>query len=198
MASRAAGCGYCMAHTAHTADRVDLAAEKENALWEFETSPLFSAAEHAALRVAQGAAQVLNAVTDADFSELRKHYSDAQIVDIVAVIALFRLSEPVQRHDGNTARKLADRSRQALPRRARLDHRQVRCVSSGVGQSRRGEGVEHWTSGRFACIAAPHRIRQDTLHRLEVCDLSTDFGEVSRRQVTHFGARFAATFGRKC
>ena len=30
-----------------------------------------------------------NAVTDADFAELRKHYTDAQIVDIVAVISLF-------------------------------------------------------------------------------------------------------------
>ena len=86
MASRAAGCGYCMAHTA---ERVGIAAEKENALWEFATSPLFSSAERAALRVAQGAVQVPNAVTDADFAELKKHYSEAQIVDIVAVIALF-------------------------------------------------------------------------------------------------------------
>src|SRR6516225_9491776 len=28
MASRAAGCGYCMAHTAHTAGRVGISAEK--------------------------------------------------------------------------------------------------------------------------------------------------------------------------
>ena len=89
MASRAAGCGYCMAHTAHTAERVGVSSEKENALWEYETSPLFSPAERAALRVAQGAAQVPNAVTDTDFAELKKHYSEAQIVDIVAVIALF-------------------------------------------------------------------------------------------------------------
>jgi uncharacterized peroxidase-related enzyme len=89
MASRAAGCGYCMAHTAHTATRVGIPAEKEDALWEYETSPLFSAAERAALRVAQGAAQVPNAVTDGDFAELKKHYTETQIVDIVAVIALF-------------------------------------------------------------------------------------------------------------
>ena len=89
MASRAAGCGYCMAHTAHTAERVGVSSEKENALWEYETSPLFSAAERAALKVAQGGAQVPNAVTDADFAELKKHYSEAQIVEIVAVIALF-------------------------------------------------------------------------------------------------------------
>ena len=86
MASRGAGCGYCMAHTA---ERVGVAAQKEEALWEYETSPFFSAAERAALKVAQGAAQVPNAVIDEDFAELKKHYSDAQIVDIVAVIALF-------------------------------------------------------------------------------------------------------------
>ena len=56
MASRAAGCGYCMAHTAHTAGRVGVPDAKEQALWEYETSPLFSAAERAALRVAHGAA----------------------------------------------------------------------------------------------------------------------------------------------
>lgn len=89
MASRAAGCGYCMAHTAHTAERVGLPPDKEDALWEYETSPLFSPAERAALRVAQGAAQVPNAVSDGDFTELKKYYTDAQIVDIVAVIALF-------------------------------------------------------------------------------------------------------------
>jgi uncharacterized peroxidase-related enzyme len=89
MASRAAGCGYCMAHTAHTAGRVGISAAKEDALWEFETSPLFSAAERAALRVAQCAAQVPNAVSDEDFAELKCHYTDAQIVDIVAMIALF-------------------------------------------------------------------------------------------------------------
>src|SRR5712691_181787 len=89
MASRASGCGYCMAHTAHTAGRVGIPAEKEDALWEYETSPLFSEAVRAALRVSQGAAQVPNAVTDDDFNELKRHYTEVQIVDIVAVIALF-------------------------------------------------------------------------------------------------------------
>jgi alkylhydroperoxidase family enzyme len=78
-----------MAHTAHTAGRVGIPDAKEEALWQYETSPLFSAAERAALRVGQGAAQVPNAVTDEDFDELKRHYTEAQIVDIVAVIALF-------------------------------------------------------------------------------------------------------------
>jgi uncharacterized peroxidase-related enzyme len=101
MASRAAGCGYCMAHTTHTAERVGISPEKEEALWSYETSPLFSDAERAALRVAQCAAQVPNAVSDADFTELKKHYSDAQIVDIVAVIALFGFLNRFKRYDGN-------------------------------------------------------------------------------------------------
>jgi uncharacterized peroxidase-related enzyme len=89
MASRAAGCAYCMAHTAHSAARSGISDEKEAALWEYETSPLFSDAERAALTIARGAAQVPNAVTDADFAALKRHFSDAQSVEIVAVIALY-------------------------------------------------------------------------------------------------------------
>jgi alkylhydroperoxidase family enzyme len=63
--------------------------EKEAALWEYETSDLFTAAERAALHVARGAGQVPNAVTDEDFDELKKHYSDEQIVEILAAISTF-------------------------------------------------------------------------------------------------------------
>ena len=66
-----------MAHTAHTATRVGIPPEKEEALWEYETSPLFSAAERAALRVAQGAAQVPDAVTDDDVAELKRYCAKA-------------------------------------------------------------------------------------------------------------------------
>lgn len=89
MASQAAGCSYCWAHTAYGSGEAGVAVEKETALWEYETSPLFTSAERAALRVAQLAAQVPNAVTDAEFDELRRYYSDTQIVDIVSVIALY-------------------------------------------------------------------------------------------------------------
>ena len=88
MASRAAGCGYCMAHTTHTAARVGISAEKEDALWSYETSPLFSEAERAALRVAQGPPRCRTR-SPTDFAELKKHYTGVQIVDIVAVISLF-------------------------------------------------------------------------------------------------------------
>ncbi len=88
--SRSAGCNYCMAHTSHTAVvKRGVPEEKLNAIWDFERSDLFSDAERAALTVAQGAAQVPNATTAADFAELKKHFDDEQIVEIVGVISLF-------------------------------------------------------------------------------------------------------------
>lgn len=89
MSSWSAGCQYCVAHTAHGAARLGVAEEKLAALAEFESSALFSAAERAALRVARGGGQSPCATTDSEFLELRAHFSEAQIVEIVAVIALF-------------------------------------------------------------------------------------------------------------
>lgn len=87
--SLAAGCMYCIAHTGSTTSRSGVEDQKIAALWEFETSDLFTEAERAALRFAQAASAVPNMVTDADFAELRKHYTDFQIVEIVAVISMF-------------------------------------------------------------------------------------------------------------
>lgn len=89
VASLAAGCRYCQAHTAHQAHRVGLEPEKLAVLWSFEESPLFSEAERAALRLAMLAAQVPNAVEDADFAAARAHYSDEALAEIVSVIAMF-------------------------------------------------------------------------------------------------------------
>jgi len=90
VASTAAGCMYCQAHLTTTSKRADVDPEKIAATWEYETSPLFDEAERAALRFANHAALVPNAATEADFVELRKYYSEAEIVDIQATICLFR------------------------------------------------------------------------------------------------------------
>ena len=90
MVSSASGCRYCQAHTAHGSSAAPgIADEKIAAVWEFETSPLFDEAERAALRVAMGAGQVPNGVTDAQFAALREHFSDRQIMELVGVICLF-------------------------------------------------------------------------------------------------------------
>ena len=87
LSSRSAGDAYSMAHTASGALHFGIKPEKLAAIANYATSPLFSPAERAALQVAAAAGQVPNAVTDEMFVELRKHWNEAQIVEIVATIA---------------------------------------------------------------------------------------------------------------
>lgn len=89
IASTAAGCKYCQIHTAHGAHEQGEEDARIFAAWEYETSDLFTEAERTALRVAQSGAMIPSEVTDAQFKDLREYYSDAQIVEIVAVISMF-------------------------------------------------------------------------------------------------------------
>jgi len=89
VASRTAGCQYCMAHTADSSARAGVTEDKIAAAFQYETSDLFSAAERVALDLAQSAASVPNMASDQDFERLRQHYSEEQIVEIVGVISLF-------------------------------------------------------------------------------------------------------------
>lgn len=89
VASRAAGCQYCVAHTASIARDADVEDAKLAAIWQFETSPLFDDRERAVMRFARAAAAVPNAVTDEDFTELRKYFSEPEIVELVGIIAFF-------------------------------------------------------------------------------------------------------------
>lgn len=89
MCSRVYGCEYCMGHTMKNGNRHGVPVEKADALWEFRTSTLFSPAERAALNVAAAGGQCPADVSDAELDELRKYYSDAQIVDIALVISIF-------------------------------------------------------------------------------------------------------------
>ncbi|MEO8922619.1 MAG: carboxymuconolactone decarboxylase family protein [Caldimonas sp.] len=87
--SQASGCRYCQAHMTNLASIYAASDEKIRAVWDFESSPLFSPAERAALRLGYHAALVPNEASEADFLELRQHFDDGQIVEIVATIALF-------------------------------------------------------------------------------------------------------------
>jgi uncharacterized peroxidase-related enzyme len=90
VASNAAGCRYCSAHTGSFADeRLGVDAEKVRNAFLFDDSPLFDDRERAALRVAAGAGLSPNAVTDEDFAELRRHFTDDECIEIVSVIALY-------------------------------------------------------------------------------------------------------------
>jgi len=105
VASRAADCRYCMAHTAGGALHFGVTDAKLAAIWDYQTSPLYSAAERAALDLALTAAKAPDDVTDDMFVELRKHWSEEQIVEIVGVIALFGF---LNRWNGTLATPLED------------------------------------------------------------------------------------------
>ena len=89
VASKAAGCLYCQAHTALGAKNFGVSEERLAALWDFRTSPLYSDAERVALEFAFAAGAQPNAVTDEDFARLRRHWTEDQIVEILAVVAMF-------------------------------------------------------------------------------------------------------------
>jgi len=89
VASTAAGCRYCQAHTASSATRNGVDAEKVEAVWAFDTDDRFTDAERAALRLARDAATVPNSTTAEHFADLAPHFDEDQIVELVAVISLF-------------------------------------------------------------------------------------------------------------
>lgn len=89
VASVSAGCRYCQAHTSSSAARAGVPVEKIAAVFDFETSDMFPDRERAALRLGRDAAVVPNATTPAHFDELRRHFSDEEIVELVGAISLF-------------------------------------------------------------------------------------------------------------
>lgn len=89
LASKASGCLYCQAHTLLGAQNFGVSEEKLAAVWVYASSPLYSPAERAALDFALAAASQPNAVTDEIFAELQRHWSEAQIVEILGVVAMF-------------------------------------------------------------------------------------------------------------
>jgi uncharacterized peroxidase-related enzyme len=87
LSSRSTGCLYCQAHFSTNMSRMDVADQRIEALWDFRTSSLFTAAEKAAFEFALAASSVPNAVTDDHFVELRRHYTEEQIVELLATIS---------------------------------------------------------------------------------------------------------------
>jgi uncharacterized peroxidase-related enzyme len=89
VASKASGCVYCQAHTLLGAHNFGVSDEKLAAVWDYARSPLYTEAERCALDFALAAASQPNAVTDEMFDALRRHWSEAQIVEILGVVAMF-------------------------------------------------------------------------------------------------------------
>jgi len=89
MSSLTAGCRYCQAHTSLAAVRFGLSEQRLDALWDYQTSPLYSDAERAALDFALAAASVPNGVDETLCERMRAHWDEGDIVEILAVVSLF-------------------------------------------------------------------------------------------------------------
>ena len=89
LASLTAGCQYCQAHTIRAAERYGAAEDKLQHVWDYRSHPAFSEAERAALDFAVAASVVPNGVDDSIAENLRAHWDEGEIVEILGVIALF-------------------------------------------------------------------------------------------------------------
>ena len=88
-ASTAAGCRYCQAHSLVAAELSGVDQDKLDAIWEYKTSPLYNDGERAALDYALAAGSVPNSVDDDIMQRMQAHWSDEQIVEILAAICLY-------------------------------------------------------------------------------------------------------------
>lgn len=89
ISSQVSGCRYCQAHMANLSKIYSASREKIAAVWEFQSSELFSDAERAALQVAYYGAMAPAQATQEHFEDLYRHFDEGQVVEIVATVALF-------------------------------------------------------------------------------------------------------------
>jgi len=89
LSSMTTGCRYCEAHAIRAAERYGSEQDRLNHIWEYKTYPAFTDAERAVFDLAIAASSVPNAVNDEIAENMRKHWDDGEIVEILGVIALF-------------------------------------------------------------------------------------------------------------
>ena len=89
LSSATTGCRYCQAHTILAAERYGASKERLESIWEFENQDCYSEAEKAAFRFVVAASKVPVAVTSEIEEDLKRFWSDDEIVEIMGVVALF-------------------------------------------------------------------------------------------------------------
>jgi len=87
--SLSSGCKYCQAHTSHGAKRAGAKEEKIAEILNYTQSDYYSNQERAVLDLAFASGRTPNESNVEHFNELKKYFSDDQIIDIVSVISMF-------------------------------------------------------------------------------------------------------------
>ena len=85
--SLSAGCRYCQAQSVTQALDRGVDQDKIKDILVYNESPHYSPPERAAIALAFAAGKAPNATTDLQFAELRCHFTNQQVVDVVAAIA---------------------------------------------------------------------------------------------------------------
>lgn len=89
LSSMTTGCRYCEAHAIRAAVRYGSEEDKLQHIWDYKTYSAFTEAERAAFDLAIAASSVPNAVNDDIADNMRNHWDEGEIVEILGVIALF-------------------------------------------------------------------------------------------------------------
>ena len=87
--SLSSGCKYCQAHTSHGAERAGAKEEKIAEILNYTQSHYYTNQERAVLDLAFASGRTPNESNAEHFNELKKYFSDDQIIDIVSVISMF-------------------------------------------------------------------------------------------------------------
>jgi uncharacterized peroxidase-related enzyme len=88
------GCRYCTQHHIQSGKRGGLTPDEMRSLKDGNYSP-FGEKERTALRYTEKLTRTPDAASDADFAELKKYFSDEQIVDLHMLIGLANLTNRV-------------------------------------------------------------------------------------------------------
>ena len=89
LTSTVSGCKYCQAHTIRAAERYGSNNKQLNEIWDFRESSAFTEKEKIAFEFTIASSSIPNQVNDKISSELREHWDDGEIVEMLGVISLF-------------------------------------------------------------------------------------------------------------
>jgi len=81
------GCAWCLDFGRYAAERQGIDPAKLTGVAGYATDPRFTPAERAALAYAEAVTQVGAKVSDDDFAELKRHFSEREIVELAVAVA---------------------------------------------------------------------------------------------------------------
>ena len=87
LAAHLNGCAWCLDYGAHLGGKAGVPVEKLAKVHAYATDPAFTPAERAALAFADEMTMVGGHVTDETFAELRRHFSEREVVELTLAVA---------------------------------------------------------------------------------------------------------------